>query len=204
MGSRARREKEKANMKRVILNAATKIILEDGYDKLTMRKIADAIDYTPTTLYLYYRDKAQIVSGILQEVYQKITDHIIAVLAENENAPAITRLELSLKAFVNAVVDSAEMGNAIVKSGMKTVFEPSAEDALSGENGMVILHNILLDGQRQGVFRQLDDNVCWMLITALIGFSMDALENRRYLDANWDSLVHTYTELLVRGLLQNN
>ncbi|QQK07292.1 TetR/AcrR family transcriptional regulator [Miniphocaeibacter halophilus] len=52
MVGKKRRENEKEKMRKLILNASVKIILEEGYDKLSMRKIADRIEYSATTIYL--------------------------------------------------------------------------------------------------------------------------------------------------------
>ncbi|MGX7047451.1 TetR family transcriptional regulator [Pseudolactococcus piscium] len=51
-----------------MLNASIKIINKDGFDNLSIRKIADLIGYSPTTIYIYiyiyYQKKAQIATDI--------------------------------------------------------------------------------------------------------------------------------------------
>ena len=202
MHTTTRRDKEKAQMRSAILEAAIKIILTEGYDKLSMRKIAKAIDYTPTTIYLYYKDKAQIIDDILQEVYQRVIQNVTTAANENKNAPIHKQLELSFKAFINTMVSNAEMGRAVIRSGTKAIFGDSDSAKPPEENGVLMLHHILLEGQRQSIFRKLDDNISWMLVSALLGFTMNAIENQLYLKASWDSMVDTYTELLINGLLQ--
>ena len=64
-----------------------------------------------------------------------------------------------------------------------------------------MLRELLLEGRRQSVLRELDDDVPWMLLTALVGFSMNAIENQLYLDADWDRQVSVYVEILINGLL---
>jgi len=200
MSTRARREREKQGMRIAILEAATKIIIQEGYEKLSMRKIADAIQYTPTTLYNYYKDKAQILDGISQEVYTKIISIIKRVLQENKTQPITVRLQLSFKAFVNTMTDNAEIGRAVMISGAKAIFETSEGPESDSDNGILMLERLLQDGQQQSELRKLDKNVSWMLITALLGFSMNAIENQLYLSADWDSLVDTYVEILLNGI----
>ena len=62
MGIKERRDVEKAEMKQKIMTAAIEIIEQEGYEKLSIRKIASRIEYSPTTIYLYYKDKAEIES----------------------------------------------------------------------------------------------------------------------------------------------
>jgi len=204
MGPKARREKEKKMMKDAILKAATEIILEEGYDKLTMRKIADRIEYTPTTIYLYYKDKAQIIHDILIEVQRQTVFNTIATLEENKNAPLDKRLELIFKSFINTMVSNAEMGRAVIRSGTKAIFEESDGTEPPEENGLFMLYEMLLEGQKQSIFRELDKNVPWMLLSALLGFTMNAIENQRYLKPDWNKQVDVYVEILINGLLQGD
>jgi AcrR family transcriptional regulator len=60
MGISERKERDKLEMRLLILNAATKMFLEDGYDKTSIRSIAELIEYSPATIYLYFKDKDEI------------------------------------------------------------------------------------------------------------------------------------------------
>lgn len=201
MGTRARREQEKENMRNAILEAATKIIVSEGYEKLSMRKIAEAIDYTPTTIYIYYKDKAQIVDDISREVYRKIVLNIKKVLDGNKDIPADKQLELSFKEFVETMTSNSEMGKAIIRSGTRAIFGPAENSDTPEEQGTAILQALLLKGLLQSKLRKLDDNIPWMLISALIGFAANAIENQLYLSTNWHEIVNVYVEMLMNGLL---
>lgn len=65
-----RREKEKEDLHRSILNAAREIFLEKGYEQTSIRTIAQKIDYSPTTIYLYFKDKAAIFHALHSEGFQ--------------------------------------------------------------------------------------------------------------------------------------
>jgi len=201
MGTRARHEYEKENMRKLILESATKIIIEEGYDNLSMRKIADAIDYSPTTIYIYYKDKAQIVGDISRQIYEKIVFNIKKVLEENKGISIDNQLELTFREFIISITNNSEMGKAIIRSGTSAIFGPEEGAESPEENGIAILQTLLLKGQQQSMLRKLDNNVSWMLITALLGFAMNAIENQLYLGANWPELVSVYTKMLMNGLL---
>lgn len=201
MGTKARREKEKEHMKGVILEAATKIITLEGYDGLSMRKIADAIDYTPTTIYSYYKDKAAIVNGISRQIYDKIIADVKTAFEESKGSPMDVRLKFLLKAFLYSIADNPEMGMAVIKSGTGAIFGPSDDDIPQENNGTLILQEFLKQGQSERAFRKLDSNMPWMLITALIGFALNAIENGLHRNENWAQLVEVYADMLVRGLL---
>jgi AcrR family transcriptional regulator len=60
MGTVERKEREKKEMRDLILKAALKLFIKEGYDKLSIRKIANEIEYSPGTIYLYFKDKDEI------------------------------------------------------------------------------------------------------------------------------------------------
>jgi AcrR family transcriptional regulator len=61
MATGSRREREKEDIQRRILDAARDLFASEGYEAVTMRKIADRVDYTPTALYFHFKDKHELV-----------------------------------------------------------------------------------------------------------------------------------------------
>jgi len=64
MGVLERREREKLELREQILDAARTLFANEGYDAVTMRKIADAIEYSPTAIYLHFQDKEELIHEI--------------------------------------------------------------------------------------------------------------------------------------------
>ncbi|MEM0996896.1 MAG: TetR/AcrR family transcriptional regulator [Bacteroidota bacterium] len=60
MGIAERKEREKREMRERILEAAMRLFVEHGFEKTSIRKIADAIEYSPATIYLYFKDKSEV------------------------------------------------------------------------------------------------------------------------------------------------
>ena len=71
MGITERKDREKQEMIDLILDEAMKLIIAEGYDNITMRKIADKIEYSPTTIYLYFKDKSEILYSLLNMSFDK-------------------------------------------------------------------------------------------------------------------------------------
>jgi AcrR family transcriptional regulator len=81
MGLIERKEREKEEMRRAILKAARKLFLEEGFEKTSIRNIAEAIEYSPGTIYLYYKDKNEIIYalhnesfGVMMAYFQPVAD----------------------------------------------------------------------------------------------------------------------------------
>jgi AcrR family transcriptional regulator len=77
-----RRDREKQQMKELILQTAAQIILAEGFEKLSIRKIANRIDYSPAIIYHYFRNKDEIISHILCRGHQDFTSSLSEGLAE--------------------------------------------------------------------------------------------------------------------------
>lgn len=61
MGVKERREREKEETRRKIVDAARVLFVEEGYEAVSMRKIAEAIEYSPAAVYVHFRDKEDLI-----------------------------------------------------------------------------------------------------------------------------------------------
>lgn len=81
MGILERKEREKEEMRRKILDAARKLFLEQGFEKTSIRNIADVIEYSPATIYLYYKDKNELLFALHEEAFLKMMEELSKVVS---------------------------------------------------------------------------------------------------------------------------
>lgn len=72
MGVAQRREREKAELREQILKAARAIVLKEGFEALSMRKIAQAIEYSPATIYLHFPSREEIARQLTREAFGEL------------------------------------------------------------------------------------------------------------------------------------
>ena len=65
MGSKERRERERDAVRTKILDAARELFVAHGYGGVSMRAIADKIEYSPTVVYKHFEDKEALITGTL-------------------------------------------------------------------------------------------------------------------------------------------
>jgi len=98
MGVQERRAREKKELRQEILDAARELFLREGYENVSMRKIAEKIEYSPTTIYLYFQDKADLLDCICEETFQRL------VRKQNQVAETIAdpldRLRQCLRGYI--------------------------------------------------------------------------------------------------------
>src|SRR3979411_1418687 len=83
MGIAQRKERQRAELREQILAAARRIVLDEGFDALTMRKIGDAIEYSPADVSLYVQKREAIGRELCAESFE----HLIAYMAPVAQIP---------------------------------------------------------------------------------------------------------------------
>jgi AcrR family transcriptional regulator len=64
LGTKERREREKAATRQLILEAARELFVTEGFENVTMRKIAERIEYSPTAIYVHFADKDALMTEL--------------------------------------------------------------------------------------------------------------------------------------------
>jgi len=72
MSTTDRRQRHRASLRREILDAASQLFVEEGYHRLTMRRLAERIEYSPTTIYLYFKDKNELLAAVCEETFSRL------------------------------------------------------------------------------------------------------------------------------------
>lgn len=72
MSSADRKAREKEELKALILKASMKLFVEKGIEKTTIRNIADAIDYSIGTVYIYFKDKNAILHALHTQCFSEL------------------------------------------------------------------------------------------------------------------------------------
>jgi AcrR family transcriptional regulator len=98
MGSVQRRARQKEGLREEILDAARTLFVKDGYESVSIRKIADKIEYAPGTIYLYFRDKAEILDRICEETFVKLLRKMEAI--KNDTAAPLDKLRRGLRTYI--------------------------------------------------------------------------------------------------------
>lgn len=106
MGISERKERDKEEMKKLITMAAMNMFLEDGYAKTSIRNIADAIEYSPGTIYLYYKDKDELLYEVQHQAFLKLIE---AFKVHAASADPLTRLVQLGKTYLSFGLENPEL-----------------------------------------------------------------------------------------------
>src|SRR5208283_808281 len=74
MGVKERREREKSETRDKILDAARELFVTEGYEGVSMRRVAEKIEYSPTAIYVYFADKQELFHELCQQDYARLAE----------------------------------------------------------------------------------------------------------------------------------
>ena len=103
MGTPERRSRAKTELRRKILDAAITLFIEEGYENVSMRKLADRIEYAPSTIYLHFRDKVDLVASICAEAFSELDRRLDAIIGKG--LPPLVTLRQCLREYIQFGLD---------------------------------------------------------------------------------------------------
>jgi len=72
LGTEDRKEREKLEMRQLIVKTAMQLFIEKGIENVSIRAIAEKIEYSPGSIYSYFKDKGEIIHAIHTEGFEKL------------------------------------------------------------------------------------------------------------------------------------
>lgn len=93
MGIKERRDRERQELKQNILSAAREIAAHEGWQAVTIRKVAERIEYSPPTIYEHFGSKEAILQELIQEGFQTLLAELYqALTAAGEPESGLLRM----------------------------------------------------------------------------------------------------------------
>jgi len=74
MGVKERREREKSETRDKILDAARELFVTEGYEGVSMRRVAEKIEYSPTAIYVYFADKNELFHELTRQDFARLQE----------------------------------------------------------------------------------------------------------------------------------
>jgi len=169
MGISERKEREKQEVRKLILDAAMKLFLEEGYKNVTIRKIAEQIEYSPGTIYLYFKDKDDILFTLQSIAFEKF--HKAQNSVQNIQDPG-ERLRAHGKAYIKFALENREYYDLmfIMSEPLKNICEP--EEWTTGLNSYNLLKQNIKDCVDNGILPDEDIEVAafgvWSFVHGIV------------------------------------
>ena len=99
MGVKERRARQRTLLRQEILDAARDILVRDGYEGLSMRKVAEKIDYSPTAIYLHFKDRDELVFQVCEDLMAGLVRELHHL--ERQTTDPVVGLRKGLRMYVD-------------------------------------------------------------------------------------------------------
>jgi AcrR family transcriptional regulator len=120
MSTAERKAREKEALKMLILKGAKKLFLERGIEQTTIRNIADEIDYSVGTVYVYFKDKNAILHDLHSIGFQELGGYFTELFAIKDPMERLRRMGFT---YLKFAMENSEMYDLmfIVKAPMEFI-----------------------------------------------------------------------------------
>lgn len=177
-----KRTREIEVMRSKILDATKRILLEEGYENVSIRKIASSVSYSPATVYLYFKDKDEIIRELAAEAHSRLFAYLKNGAAQDEQSP-VDRLATLCKRYLEFALNHREYYEVMFtvhRQFTGATDQEGAEARATGHDSFLLLEAGVQNAIKKGYFKNAGESslVTLTLWTQLHGLAMLAIKDR--------------------------
>lgn len=204
MGIKERQERDREAVRRAILDAARELFVSEGYGNVSIRKIAERIEYSPAALYGYFPSKDDIFFALAEEGF-RLLYHRDNAAALDEELNALAPLDRLRAIFWRLYEFSREHPQyfelIFVDRAVPRISREYERFAFAREMKAHLLAHIQACIDAGLLPAELNPNVAFRLLTmGLFGAAMMRLSDRLGRGEDADTLARDVLNVTLRGL----
>lgn len=167
MGRKEKDSKQIESVRLRILEAAKDLFLKHGFEATSIRKIAAEINLSPTTIYLYYKDKGDIAYTLHKEGFKLLGQQFVVL---QHVSSGFERLKAMGKVYLNFAMQNTDFYQLmfIMKEPMDFIADKATCEWEEGELAFGALQQTVLDCKSEGYFKGLNENNVALNVWALV------------------------------------
>ena len=201
-----RREREVEEMKELILSAASDIIASEGFDKLSIRKIAKKIEYSPSIIYHYFDDKEEILNVVMQRGYKKIVSEVSSIKIES-SIPEEKLIQMTQN-YIKVALSMPEEFMAAQLTQSKVALKHTSslfEGASKEKPALSALYQCLKEIYKdKDVDEKTIELTAQMIVVSTLGLIFKIIIEKDIGDEQRDNLINFYSNKIVLRIANGN
>lgn len=119
MGIADRKAREKEELKDLILQGALRLFVEKGIEQTTIRNIAESIDYSVGTVYVYFKDKSAILHALHTQGFRQLGGRFVVL---NSVTNPMERLKAMGRVYIGFALENPAMYDLMFKAKAPMTF----------------------------------------------------------------------------------
>ena len=176
MGLKERKARERLDKRELILQSAHKIFAEDGFEQVSIRNIAKDVEYSPATIYLYFKDKNEIFYALHSEAFKVFNEYVAGIVMIPEPFERLVALGRKFMAFARKYPKYYEI-MFITMSPMDCHL--NKDKWVEGAKAHEFLEGLVAECKKKGRFKKYDAQILALSIWSFVhGLCSLELQNR--------------------------
>lgn len=182
MGIAERRLRQKGEMRQNILNAAWQLVQTDGWSALSIRKIADAIEYSVPVIYHHFDNKDAILLAFTREGFRLLTERVAE--AQKQAPQPARQLELIAHAYWDFAFSNPEYYQLMFGLGIPTCETVNTIAEVKGFTDIIleVVQQAMARSHRPEADHWLKFRTYWSILHGLVSIRM--ISNQPKADAD--------------------
>jgi len=203
MGTVERRARQREQLKQQILDAARELFVREGYESVSMRKLADKIEYSPASIYTYFKDKDEILDCLCEETFAHLHAHKLAALQEMKGDP-LELLKKGMETYIRFGLEHPD--HYIVTFILKAPVHEQPEHretrkVQAGQRCFGDMRNIVRRCMEERKIKKADvEETSQALWSGIHGLTALLITQPRFPFVDREGLIKRMIEILVRGV----
>ena len=203
MGVKERRARQQKYLRQEILDAASELFVREGYENVSMRRIAEKIEYSPTTIYLYFKDKTDLLDQVCHETFGRLVQRLGKIM--DQPGDPVDRLKRGLLAYIQFGLENPHHYRATFMMVFPEDFKDEKHHQPDSPGMQAFgfltrgLRECIKAGKLPAVNVELAAQVLW---TGVHGATSLLITHEHFPWVGRDKLVHSMVDTLVAGLEQ--
>jgi AcrR family transcriptional regulator len=149
-----------------ILEHATRLFAERGYDGTTLQDIADAIGITRPGLYHYINSKEQLLAALVRDVSEN-TAHIVREVRLRTDLSSVEKLRTVVRGLVLQRARSPEHFRVLDRTEASLPKEIAAQHLKARREVLAEMRTIIEEGVSRGEFRPRDERLAALSVIGM-------------------------------------
>jgi AcrR family transcriptional regulator len=161
-----RKERQKEELRGKILLAAKELFMAKGFEDTSIRNIAERIEYSPTTIYLYFKDKDEIFLALHNEGFVLLNQYFKPLA---HVADPFERLKAVGKAYITFAQENGEFYDLmfIMRSPMNSL-DKDHSSWEEGNRAFGFLVNAITECIGKGYFKGMNPEILAFTIWSMV------------------------------------
>jgi AcrR family transcriptional regulator len=198
-------DRRRRKVRDAIIDAAEVIFSAEGEEGISMRRLAESIDYSPAAIYKYFASKDDLFEAIRDTFFERLLERIHGALEEGGETAVLCAS--CMRAYIETGLEEPNHYLMAFSTSKRVAphFHSEEDVAFQAEH---VLVGMIESGMEQGIFRKVDPQVAsksvWAslhgltaLLVGMEGFPT-GMPGSEHVEA--DAVIDFHTDMILRGL----